>query len=152
MKKASLLAVLACAASLACWAAPAAAQFAKKEDAIKYRQSALTLVASHFGRMTPVVKGQVPYDPAQIKANVALLRTLATLPWAGFGPGTEGGQAKDDIWLDEEGFKQAQQKLQDSLAKLSAAADTGELDKLRAAFGDVGASCKACHDSYREKK
>ena len=151
MKHASLLAASTCML-LSLAAGPAAAQFAKKEDAIKYRQSAFTLMASHFGRMTPVVKGQVPYEPEAIKANVALLRTLATLPWAGFGPGTEGGEAKDDIWLDEDGFKQAQQKLQDKLQALSAAADAGDLDRLRQAFGDVGASCKSCHDSYRQKK
>jgi len=151
MKHASLLAASTCML-LSLAAGPAAAQFAKKEDAIKYRQSAFTLMASHFGRMTPVVKGQVPYEPEPIKANVALLRTLATLPWAGFGPGTEGGEAKDDIWLDEDGFKQAQQKLQDKLQALSAAADAGDLDRLRQAFGDVGASCKSCHDSYRQKK
>ena len=41
---------------------------------------------------------------------------------------------------------------QANLAKLSAAADAGDLDKLRVAFGETGASCKACHDSYRAKK
>ena len=56
------------------------------------------------------------------------------------------------IWSDAAGFKQKQQAFQDNIVKLSAAADAGDLDKLRAAFGDVGASCKACHDSYRKKK
>ena len=130
----------------------AQAQFAKPEDAVKYREAALTLMASHFGRMQPVVKGQAPYDAAQIKANVAVLKTLSTLPWAAFGPGTEGGEARPEVWSDAEGFKQKQQAFHDNMAKLSAAADAGDLGKLRAAFGDVGASCKSCHDSYRKKK
>ena len=33
------------------------AQFAKKEDAIKYRQSAFALMSAHMGRIGAVVKG-----------------------------------------------------------------------------------------------
>lgn len=42
------------------WVSTASAQFAKPEDAIKYRQSAFVVLASQFGRMQPTVKGQVP--------------------------------------------------------------------------------------------
>ena len=41
---------LALALSAATLAPPASAQFAKAEDAIKYRQSALTVLGTHFGR------------------------------------------------------------------------------------------------------
>jgi cytochrome c556 len=152
MKKLSTLVALACMTAGPLLATSASAQFAKPADAIKYRQSALSLMGSHFGRMSPVVKGQAPYDAAQIKANVDVLKTLSALPWAAFGPGTEGGDARPEVWSDAAGFKQKQQALQDNIVKLSAAADAGDFDKLRAAFGDVGASCKACHDAYRKKK
>lgn len=152
MKKLSTLVALACMTVGPLLATSASAQFAKPEDAVKYRQSALSLIGSHFGRMAPVVKGQAPYDAAQIKANVDVLKTLSALPWAGFGPGAEGGDARPEVWSDAAGFKQKQQAFQDNIVKLSAAADAGDLDKLRAAFGDVGASCKACHDAYRKKK
>ena len=89
-------------------------------------------MASHFGRMTPVIKGQAPYDAAQIKANVEVLKTLSALPWTAFGAGTEGGDARPEIWSDAAGFKQKQQAFQDNIVKLSAAADAGDLDKLRA--------------------
>ncbi|AKQ56203.1 c-type cytochrome [Bordetella hinzii] len=147
MKKLTAFIALACAAV----AMPAAAQFAKPQDAVKYRQAALTVMASHFSRMQPVVRGQAPYDAAQIKANVDILKTLAALPWAGFGPGTEGGDAKPEVWSNAADFKDKQQRLVDNVGKLSAAADSGDLAKVRAAFGDVGASCKACHDVYRKK-
>ena len=131
---------------------PALAQFDKPEAAIKYRQSALTLLASHFGRMEGVVKGEAPYDAEQIKQNVAIVNTLAQLPWAGFGEGTEGGAAKPEVWSDPDGFKKAQERFTGAVAGLSAAADSGDLAQLREAFGKVGASCKACHDSYRERR
>jgi len=151
MKILSAAALLACLGT-AVWAVPSQAQFAKPEDAIKYRQSALTLMASHFGRMQPVIKGQAPYDPAQIKVNVQLLQTLAALPWAAFGAGTEGGHARPEVWSDAVGFKQKQDDLRANVDKLAVAANAGDLGQLRAAFGDVGASCKACHDAYRQKK
>ncbi len=152
MKKLSLLVVTATLAS-SLWVGSVHAQFAKPEDAVKYRQSALQLIASHFGRMQPVVKGQVPYDAAAIKANVELLKTLSTLPWAGFVEGSQAGtSAKPEIWTDAAGFKAAQAKFEGAVDKLSVAANAGDLDRVRAAFGDVGASCKACHDSYRVKK
>ena len=115
MKKLSTLVALACMTAGPLLATTASAQFAKPEDAVKYRQSALTLMASHFGRMTPVVKGQAPYDAAQIKANVEVLKTLSGLPWAAFGPGTEGGDARPDIWSAAAGFKQKQQAFQDHI-------------------------------------
>ena len=151
MKKFPAAVVLACMGA-ALWSAPSLAQFAKPEDAVKYRQSALTLIASHFGRMQPVVRGQAPYDAEQIKANVQLLRTLATLPWPAFGAGTEGGGARAEIWQDADGFRQKQQDFLASVDKLSAAADSGDLAQLRAAYGNVGASCKACHDAYRQRR
>lgn len=152
MKKLSI--VLVAGALLSpLWMTTASAQFAKPEDAIKYRQSALVVLASQFGRMQPTIKGQVPYDAAAIKANVAVVQTLSTLPWSAFGAGTQGSSsAKPEIWSDAAGFKAAQTKFEGAVVKLSAAADAGDLDKLRAAFGDVGASCKACHDAYRAKK
>ena len=41
-------------------------------------------------------------------------------------------------------------KLQEEVAKLNAAAKTGNLDAMKAAFGAVGQTCKGCHDSYQK--
>ena len=152
MKKIELL-LLALTVAASLFAQTAQAQFAKPEDAIKYRQSALTLIGSHFGRMQPTVKGATPYDAAAIKANVDLLKTLSTLPWAAFPAGSQAGSgAKPEVWSDAAGFKQAQQKFEAAVVKLSDVSGSGDLEKLRSAHGDVGASCKACHDSYKVKK
>ncbi len=131
---------------------PSMAQFAKAQDAVKYREAAMALMGSHFGRMAPVAKKEVPYDKDRIKENVAVLNTLAALPWAAYGVGTEGGAAKAQVWSDPEGFRQAQEQFKADLGKLTVAADAGDFDAFRVAFGAVGKSCKSCHDSYREKK
>jgi cytochrome c556 len=152
MKKLSLV----LAATVVCaplWMSSAHAQFAKPEDAIKYRQSALSLLGTHMSRLQPVLKGQVPFDAAAVKANVAVIQTLSTLPWTAFVAGTHtSSSAKPEIWSDAAGFKAAHQKFEAAVVQLSGAADSGDLNKLRSASGEVGASCKACHDSYRAKK
>jgi len=127
------------------------AQFAKPHDAIEYRQSAMTLMGSHFGRLAPMVRGQQPFDLAAFQANVALVQTLSKLPWPAFGPGFEGGKAKDDVWKDGAKFKQASDKFQDAVGKLSAAAQSGDQAQIRTAYGDVAATCKSCHDSFRNR-
>lgn len=124
--------------------------FAKKEDAIKYRQGAFQLIRAHFSNLQPVIKGQVPYDKAGVAADVMVLDVVSRLPWAAFSKGTEGGGAKDDIWKDPAAFKKAQERFQASIKELAVAADSGDLAKLRAAVGATGASCKACHDAFRK--
>ena len=152
MNKISLVAagVMLLLASL--WADSASAQFDKPKDAEDYRAATMTLISSHFTRMDPVMKGKKPYDKAEIQANVAILSTLAALPWQAFPEGTQSEYALADIWKDPAGFKAAQQKFTSAVAKLSAAADTGDLAQIKKAFGAVGASCKSCHDVYHEKK
>lgn len=143
------LATYALAAACAALSVPAAAQFAKPEDAIKYRQSALFVMSQHFGRLGAMANGRVPYDAAVAAANADIVVDMAKLPWAGFAPGTEGGKAKPEIWKEQAKFKDLSDKMQAETVKLAAAAKAGNLDALKAAFGPTGASCKACHDSFR---
>lgn len=150
MKKFAFLA--AAAAVCAAIAAPATAQFAKPEQAINYRQAGMTLIGSHFGRMAPVAKKEAPFDADAIAKNVEVLSVLAALPWAGFAPGAEGGDAKPEVWSDAKGFKQAEDDFLSAMDKLKTASASGDFDAFRVAFGNVGKSCKSCHDSYRKEK
>jgi cytochrome c556 len=133
--------------------APASAQFAKPEDAIKYRKSALTVMAAHFGRLGAMATGKVPFDAKVAVENADVVVAMSKLPWAAFGPGTDTGdtKAKPEIWKDAAKFKAAQEKMQGEVVKLAAAAKTGNLDNLKSAFGPAAESCKACHDEFRAK-
>ncbi len=133
-------------------ALPASAQFAKPEDAVKYRKASLTLIGTHFGRVGAMVNGKVPFDAKMAAENVELVADLAKLPWTAFGEGTDKGEtrAKPEIWKEAGKFKEAADKFQAETVKLQAAAKTGNLDTIKTAFGATGASCKACHDSFRK--
>ena len=133
---------------------PAAAQFAKPEDAIKYRQGALFVMGQHFARLGAMANGRIPFDAKAAQDNADVVASLASLPWAGFGPGTDKGaptKAKPGVWTESAKFSEHADKLQAEAVKLAAAARTGSLDNLKTAFGPAANSCKACHDAYRER-
>jgi cytochrome c556 len=133
---------------------PAAAQFQKPEDAVKYRQSAMFVMANHFGRIGAMANGRVPYDAAAATANAEIVATMSMLPFIGFVEGTAGtakGGAKADIWTKRADFDAGAKKMQEEVAKLVAAAKTNNLDNLKTAFGAVGQTCKGCHDNYRNQ-
>ena len=146
------LALFALAAACAALSVPAAAQFAKPEDAVKYRQSAMFMQSQHFGRIAAMANGRVPYDQASAVANAEIVAMVSQLPWSGaYAPGTEGGKAKAEIWKEPAKFKEHSDKLVADTAKLLATAKTGNLEALKAAVGSVGGTCKACHDSFRSQ-
>lgn len=130
---------------------PASAQFAKAEDAVKYRQSSFSVMGTHFSRLGAMANGKVPFDAKIAEENAELVATLAKLPLAAFGAGTEGGKAKANIWQEQAKFKEHGDKLVEETAKLAVAAKTGDIEKLKASFGAAAATCKACHDSYKNK-
>jgi cytochrome c556 len=145
--------VLALAAALGvCASLPAAAQFQKPDDAVKYRQSAFFVMAQHFGRIGAMVNNRVPYDAAAVTANAEIVADLAKLPYAGFVDNTAStakGGASAKIWTERAKFDAGAKKLQDDVARLLAAAKANNAADVRAAFGAVGQTCKGCHDDYR---
>ncbi|TXC67395.1 cytochrome c [Piscinibacter aquaticus] len=148
----SLSSILIAAATLVT-ALPAAAQFAKPEDAIKYRKGAFTVMAAHFGRVAGMAQGKIPFDAKVAAQNAEVATFMSTLPFAGFGPGTDKGEtrAKPEIWAEMDKFNAGAKKMQDEMAKLNAAAKSGNLDAIKAAAGEVGKTCKGCHDDYRKE-
>jgi len=149
MKKHLVLAGLLAAAALA---QPAQAQFAKAEDAIKYRKAGFTLMAAHFGRLGAMAQGKAPFDARQAAENADVLAVVSKLPYTAFVEGSDKGEtrAKPEIWKESAKFKEAADKNQAEVAKLVAAAKTGNLDNLKAAFGSAAPTCKACHDNFRK--
>ena len=147
--------LLAATTATALFAAlPAAAQFQKPEDAVKYRQSAMFVMSNHFGRMGAMVQGKVPFDAAQAAANAEVVSTMSRLPFAGFVDGTSStqkGGAAANIWTERAKFDDGAKKMQEEVAKLLVAARSGNADQIKAAFGPVGQACKGCHDNFRNQ-
>jgi cytochrome c556 len=115
-------------------------------------KASFSLLGAHFGRLGAMASGRVPYDAKAAAENADVIAAVAKLPWVAFGEGTDKGEtrAKPEIWKESAKFKEAADKSQAELAKVVAAAKTGNLDALKAAVGPAGASCKACHDNFRK--
>jgi cytochrome c556 len=142
-----------CTAAGVLLAVPAHAQFAKPEDAVKYRQSAFTLMGDHMGRINGQLKAGSPNIQA-IQSSAALIETLSKLPFEAFTPDSDmvpSTKAKPEIWKDTAKVKQLAEKMQGEVSKLAAASKGGDVKAIRAQFGTVGQACKACHDDYRMK-
>ncbi len=135
-------------------ALPAQAQnFAKPEDAIRYRQSAYVLMGNHMGRINGQLKADKP-DLAAIQRSAAIIEFAAGLPGEGFVPGSDKGglvptRAKPEVFTDPK-VREIGGKLREEVTKLNAVAKGGDIAAIRAQFGETGKTCKSCHDNYRK--
>ena len=137
---------------LALTALPAAAQFQKPEDAVKYRKSAFQVMSAHFGRIGAMVNGKAPFDAGAAASNAEVVAFMSKLPYAGFVEGTSGtekGSPKANVWTERAKFDEAAKKMQDEVAKLAVVAKSGNPDQLKTAFGAAAGACKSCHDDFR---
>ena len=134
-------------------ALPAAAQFQKPEDAVKYRKAAMTLQGATFGRVAAMANGRVPFDAKVAAENIEFVAMLNKLQFSAFVEGSDKGdtRVKPEIWTQKDKWNAAVAKSQEDVARLVAAGKTGNLDQIKAAVGSVGQSCKACHDDFRKE-
>lgn len=71
--------------------------------------------------------------------------------WFPAGTGPEAGKTRAlaDIWTKPKEFEAAQKMFSDAAPKLLAAVSSGDVATTKAQFGEVGKSCKNCHDTFR---
>ncbi len=147
MKKTVLLAT-ACMTLLS---ATVHAEFLKPKEAQDYRHHGMEFIGDTFKRLGHMVKGEQPYEKEAFAKYAQQLKVIAPMPFDGFYKGAEGGDAKDEVFSDPEGFAKAKDKMLVAVDKLANEAQSGDMGKIKVAFGGVGQSCKACHDNYRKK-
>ena len=92
-------------------------------------------------------------DLAAVRASAAQLANLAqkSLGWfpAGTGPNVGKTGAKPEIWQNPQDFVVKMRDFQAEARAFDAAARSSDLALIRAQSGDLGQTCKACHDKYR---
>ena len=152
MKKVVLPLALA-AACAGLLPAAAQAQFAKTEDAVRYRQGAWLVLNHHFTRIGLMVRGRLPFDPKLALQDAEAVALLARLPAPAFAPGTDSpsDHARPEIWSEAARFREHNDRLLAESSRLLAAARTQDLAQIKAAFGPAANTCKECHDAYRSQ-
>jgi cytochrome c556 len=125
----------------------------RPEDAIKFRRAAYSVIGWKFDQLVAMAKGVKPFDKDEFLRNASLIEQLSKAPIEGFTAGADKGdtRAKPEIWTNMSDFKTKTETMQLETSKLITIAKAGNLADVKAQVGKVGASCKACHDEYRQK-
>ena len=126
---------------------------AKPDVLVKQRQAAMTLQGKYWGPIAGMASGKTPYNAETVARNAPILEVLSKLPWDGFVESTKGekSRALPAVWTDNAKFKTAADKMQTAVAQL-VKVSKGDEATVKAALADVGKSCGACHDDFREKQ
>lgn len=134
--------------------AQAQSPFARPEGAVEYRQAAFELMGVHFKRLNTMAQGKAAYDAKAIEENMAVIAVVSRLPFTAFVPGSDkvkGTEALPEVWSQPAKFQEAADKFQGEVAKLQTAVKGGKPEDVKVAAGAVGQSCKACHDTFKQK-
>ena len=95
-------------------------------------------------------------DVAAVRANAAKIAQLSqqASTWfpAGTGPDVGKTRAKPDIWQSSDDFAAKFRSFQTAARALQLAAAGNNVGAMSARFGDLGGTCKACHDKYRAEE
>lgn len=135
-------------------AVPAQAQFAKPEDAIRYRQSAYVLMGNHMGRIAAQLKSDKP-DLAAIQRSAGIIDFASQLPGEGYVPGSDKGgtpptRAKPEVFTDPK-VKEVGRAMRQEVVKLVEVSKAGDIGAIRTQFQATAKSCDNCHDNFRNK-
>lgn len=95
-------------------------------------------------------KGTAADVAAAAKSMSALAGQIPTWFPAGTAVGVGKSEALPVIWQKPAEFKAAAMKLQTAANTLATAAAGGDKAAIGAALGGVGATCKGCHDNFRQ--
>jgi cytochrome c556 len=127
-----------------------------QQDVANKTQAAMKATGKSLGGvLSPMVKGEKPYDQAAVDAALAQLEDTAKKLPTMFPESIKGLKVEGDyssspkIWEDKAGFAA---KI-DSFAKVvtEAKAKIKDLDSLKANVPAIGKECGGCHETFRLK-
>jgi cytochrome c556 len=117
---------------------------------VQERQSLMRTMGKSFGPLIPVLKGEstdlVVAAAAAQNINDAITKIITLFPEGTAKGEVDGTRAKPKIWRDTAGFQASAQALIDASAGLVVAANSGDIDTFKAAFGPLGQACGGCHE------
>lgn len=129
----------------------------KPEEQVEIRQAGYQFMAWNMGKIkAQVIDGKEPYDQAKVAAAANAIAAIANSGMGAlYSPDTTTAQLGKQTRLKPEFFDNLEEagriggefvKNVNQLASVAAGNDQAAIKK---AFGDVGGSCKSCHDKFR---
>ena len=131
--------------------APARVSSAKAKAVMHERHEGMELVGKTNKVLNREFKGTP--DMAVVRKAAATMNGLARKAsgWfpAGTGPDVGKTGAKPEIWQTHDDFVAKDHDFAAAAKALNAAAATGNVEAIKSSFGNLGKTCKACHEKYR---
>lgn len=130
---------------------PAAVADPTPEDAKDYRTSVMTSLRGHIGAASMHVRDLVDDENGFLDKHAeGLANGAAELKYI-FPAGSNVGdsEALSLIWEEPDEFAEAIATAQEATAAFQEAVASGDRAVIGAAFRDVGAACRGCHDRFR---
>jgi cytochrome c556 len=150
-----------------------------RQQVIDARVAGFRDMGSAFKNLGVELRSARP-NPAKVRASVAVIRNYAKAVPSWFPPGsaperrqpkswfswacgvlpcgggayeTQGvvSHAKPEIWSQPGQFRQAHSQLSRAVEAMWQASRAGDVVTMRREFRSLEASCKSCHDKFREK-
>ena len=142
---------------LAVTLASAASAQVSPEDQIKFRKAGYAFMSWNMGKIkAQVVDGAVPYNKDQVAAAADAIAAIANSGMGAlYGPGTDkdvGSQktrVKPALFQNMPEVGRLATEFNTAANNLAKVAADGDQGAIKAAFGEVGKTCKACHDKFR---
>jgi cytochrome c556 len=152
MKTAKITIAVIAIASLS--AAAIAANLEPAEQ-IETRQAGYTFMSWNMKKIKANLDGEYSQPAVQGAAN-AIAGIANSGMGALYGPGTDQDigdvktRVKPELFTEGEEVGRVAREFMEAANNLAEVASLGEPDEVKAAFGELGQSCKACHDQFRK--
>ena len=148
----SVVACIALFAATAAIAAPLSKQAALK--IMHERHEGMEAIGKANKQLRREITSDAP-NIAAIRSSAAAMAGLAAKSgkWFPKGTGPEMGKtgAKPEIWQKPADFAAKVRDFQAASNALRQAAASGNMAAVKASYGRLGGTCKACHDPYRSE-
>jgi cytochrome c556 len=127
---------------------------ADPDNAIKYRQQIYQTLGANITGIVMNLKGEVSF-PDNVPAHAQALAAAAPLALGAMeqntaGEGSAQTQAKAEIWDEWDDFVGLHEDMEAAAVALAEVAGSGDMRAVGQQVQALGATCKACHDKYRD--
>jgi cytochrome c556 len=126
-------------------------------EQIETRQAGYTFMSWNMKKIKANLDGDYSQPAVQAAAN-AIAGIANSGMGALYGPGTDKDigdvktRVKPELFTEREEVGRVARDFIEAANSLVDVAALGEPDDVKAAFADLGKSCKACHDQFRKEK
>jgi cytochrome c556 len=134
-----------------------AQQALKPEQAIKYRQAAYNYISWNMGRIKANVEG-ANYNKSEVILAANAISAIANsgmgalyIPGSDRNVGDVKTSVKPEFFTRTQDVARLAQSFSKEATELARVAASGDAAAVKAQFGKVGGTCKACHDDFKTR-